>query len=314
MSISICAFEIAMKKIGVRRVSSALKRYGKFSVNVGNVRFVYSGFREIIFEGYKINTEIRSALVKELKSEYLEAFDFENNRIYTLRGFLTLITMLWGIYSKEFVEQVINETYKELLQNQLILIKPAAVINGMHSEKMLKLYEMINEFDNVVNPFACTTIALKEPSEYLSLFSMNIDSDSEKQFVKITSKSKDGRISMYFEIKNGKYSYNVRSESFDKQTGIGKIMTFTHAYELNSSKEIHNEKVIFYDYVTSMRSSVGTKCIAGLNLWMQTGMAWKNEDSQRAKIVTEKQLEHIIMHLTNCINIARDVFVSKMIS
>ena len=314
MSISICTFEIAMKKIGVRRVSHLLNKHGKCSISVGNVGFIYSGFGEVIFEGSKISTEIRRELVKELKGEYVGAFDFENNRIYTLRGLLTLMTKISGIYSKEFVDQIINDTYKELLQNELIQSKTVSIINGMHSEKMLRLYELLKSFDNVVNPFADSATAIKESIEYLSFFSMDIIRDPTEKYVKLKLQSKDGKNSMCFEVKNGKYSYNFRNEIMDKTSGNGRIITFTHSYEINSSKEIHNEKVIFYDYMTSMKSQLGGKCVDSLNLCMQTGMAWKSNDNQKAKIVTEKQLEHAILHVSNCINIARDVFISKMIA
>ena len=313
MAISIRMFEIAMKTLGVRRQKYVLNEGSMLSVKINNTRFIYIDYGNVIYDGEKISNELKQLIKKELGKEYFYAYDFECNRIYTLRGLLTLITICMENYTKAFVDKIINETYKELLRYNLFLDNQHSVIEGMHSENMLKLFELLVEYDNLINPFGNSSVKLREPIEYLNSITMNINYGIKEKDAKLLI-SKDGdTVSTSFSVNAKECNYCFRNESRNKQNGTRKVITFSHIFKFANADRNNEELIMLNESMFTLGGPLGGKRITSISISMTTGMAWKNVEGEKAKLVTEKQLEFIIGYLIDCINTMKKEIISKMV-
>lgn len=313
MSISIRLFEIGMKNLGARRSSHVTGPHRLVSFNIENMRFIHSGFGYVICEGKKITIENRQQLQKELGKEYPESYDFEYNRIYSFKGLIVLILIILENYTKQNVSNIINESYMEALKCKALSEKKDVRIEGMHSVNMLKLYGLLAEYDKLVNPFADCIGELKEPARYLEALNLDIDYNVSQENAVMKISSRNIEASVIYETNNEEISYIFRFEERRKTAGTRRIITFSHIFKKQTDVKSFEEIIIFNEYLIKLNGNLAGKCIDSLKFSLATGLAWKNDESEKAKIVTEKQIEAAIKNVDSAIELIRSEIISKML-
>ena len=122
MEITTRQFIVAMETYGAKRMTDTKSPITYLAVpafKVGGIEFLHSGLDYIIWRENKIPEEI----IEHAKQECETMFSADG-KIYSIKGMLTLVTMLEGRYSKSLVNEVINETYQKLLEELDIHSKP----------------------------------------------------------------------------------------------------------------------------------------------------------------------------------------------
>lgn len=233
----------------------------------------YVKYDIIIWRENKIPEEI----IEHAKQECETMFSADG-KIYSIKGMLTLVTMLEGRYSKSLVNEVINETYQKLLEELDIHSKPEIPFYNTDSPKMEELCKLLAEYSKVVNPFGSEK-KLKAPINYLNKGIKLMLNNKDNTQLNLVSESvyalfmKEESGWMYYSkypIKNGK-------------------LTLDHWYVNGTDDEFPLDEVIELCYYEPDGDDVFS-----LTLSLKTGLAWENNEEENAKPATDAQIKTII--------------------
>ena len=161
MGISISEFRVAMETYGAKRLPD--REGSRYSIIVpcfaiGDVEFLHSGSYYVIQCGNKAPEEIMNKAMAELGEKDPGGDNFWYGGIHSVKGMLTIAAMLEGKHSSEFVNELTNTTYKNLLECSLIQTNVEIPFNSNHSPKMEELRKTLAEYSNIVNPFGNDTV------------------------------------------------------------------------------------------------------------------------------------------------------------
>ena len=184
MGISICEFQTAMETYGVERVQDR-KLYRDSIVvpcfQLEGIQFYHSGLYYIVNQGNDVPYDIMNRAMTELGEKHPGGDNFWRGEIHSIKGMLTLATMLTGDYNKALVDELTNKTYKKLLECSLIRSNVKFPFEfSTHSPKMQKLRKLLEEYSDVVNPFGNGNFNLKEPIEYLDKIKVQLSAGHEE--------------------------------------------------------------------------------------------------------------------------------------
>lgn len=281
--------------------------------NVAGIDFRHSGSYYIVQRGGKAPEEIMNRAMAEFGEIYPGGDNFWYGEIHSVRGILTLVSMLEGKYTKELVDQLTNETYGKLLSSSLIKgnaklpFKKASI-----SQKWKEFYKLVLVYDNIANPFCKNVDLLKNPSEYLDkvnisiAFDKNIDIASS---VKFGLKNKNSCTDFGDNAEGWYYHTNGWNDS-EKGEESG-FTSMGHYYSNGVNKQPIDEVVYLYHTTGGgYKERLGD---VDLRISLMTGLAWKTYKEEEAKPVTDKQLEVMIHHLKRNIERAKITILDEMV-
>lgn len=281
--------------------------------NVAGIDFLHSGSYYIVQRGGKVPKEIMNRAMAEFGEKYPGGDNFWYGEIHSVRGILTLVSMLESKYTKELVDQLTNETYRKLLSSPLIKgnaklpFKKASI-----SQKWKEFYKLVLEHDRIANPFCKNTDLLKNPSEYLDKVNISVTFDKSSDIAisgRIELKTKNIEV-QYGDNEEGWYYYTDRCNDTEECEEIDD--TFIGHYYNNGVNNQPIDEVVYLDYRTGKGYKKHPKDV-DLRISLMTGLAWETFKEEEAKPVTDKQLEVMILHLKRNIERAKSIILDEMV-
>ena len=310
MSITIREFQVAMETYGAERSSDYCVSGNNVLVpcfNVAGTYFIHSSSNYIVQRGKRVPEEILICAMAELGEKHPGGKNFWWGQIHSLKGILTLATMLDGCYNKERVDELTNATYKKLLDCSSI---QSNVDFPFQSLKMERLYKLLAEYSNIVNPFGNKELNLKEPIQYLDA-------------VEVTLALKEGRnhytrLTLFTNSSEAKFVDDETGWFYDTFVPIQRnrnngYISMGH-YFLNGSDGRPVDEVVRLDYKVNKDNYKHHPDDIDLRISLKTGLAWETYKEEHAKPATDEQIEIMITHLKICIKKIRDKIVRKMIN
>ena len=301
MGISTREFAVAMQVYGAKRLCNCIGSRYNVSVpqfEVGNTIFYHSGSYYIV-GGKNVKQSIFDSAMATFGEKYPGGKNYWYGEVHTIRGILTLSSMIEGKYSKEYIDKLTDAVYKELLrypshitgENNLMEI-------AEEPSNLAELATLVKEFDDIVNPFGNNKLKLKEPSTYLDKVDLIISS-SEKDYLKdftVYLSYDPQNLQIYFRYtqteKGEYYCYRLLDAipvRYRKQDG-----RFVIIHYKDEKKE--DEVVHFgFDIPEKLDSDIS------LYISLKTGKAWQLNHEEEAKKVTKTQIKQMIFFIKKAI-------------
>lgn len=304
MGIAIREFEIAMETLGAiklpcKELSSTLKVP---CFKVENVVFVHSGTDFVILGGTVESVEIIQKARSKLGPKQKDIIHW--NGVHSIRGLFTIALMLQNKYSKQSIKQLINETYRKLLNCSILHNHSIQNYKGVQLEKAEILYNLLLKYDKIINPFY-NQLSTKEPSSYLNTICMDFSFDDnllKKPNLTLTLSSQASTAEFIYSpdtlIYYSEYLNDEAGEAFTGYTSI------EHSYFTSNdyTDEIITITVFNPDYEN-----------ININVSLKTGLAWKTSEENSQKALTNSQLDFIISNLEKCISRIQKTITNQII-
>lgn len=285
MSITIFEFREAMKIYGDRAKRIPDEMGSRYNVNVpcfeiAGITFKHSANGYIIQTGEKkIPDEIMDQAMGVFDEKYPGRNHYWHEEIHTVAGMLTLAAMLDGKYSKEFVNELIDETYKKLIKR--IDISNYEEISIYSSTEIKHLYELLQIFKQLVNPFGNLTGNFKNPAEYIDKVELNINLiKGENGFSELTMESNSCNTSCN-NHEGAHYWVNFNTQRYRRN---GRAGISYHATDTDS---------VVHIWYNANKEPLYDRKPEDLDLWISliTGKAWTTYKEKKAKMVTKEQIK-----------------------
>ena len=301
MGISIREFQVAMEVFGAKRLEDKIdQRFGHRRLpvfEVAGIRFHHSGSNYILHEASDVI--LREAIKKSGKK------DSGWYEIYSVKLLFIVACMLENKYTAKRVEALLSETYRRLLSSELVRKKKNISKYEFPSMKesktalMNELCKLVEELDELVNPFGNEELTFREPGTYMDKVRIEMD-EVDDEYVKIILRAYAVKTTYLFKPAIGERSYQVEFNEWQVK-GDTSISHYRSKYK-NAEDEI-----IFINYKEG--ASYGN--ILGnirLKISLTTGLAWDDYKAVLPKPATQKQIKLMIEHLNRAIiNIKRGI-------
>lgn len=313
MGITIREFQVAMETYGAERLSDYHASGNRVLVpcfNVAGTYFCHSGTDYIVSIGKSVPEETMNRAMAEFGEKHPGGKNFWWGQIHSLKGMLTLATMLDGCYNKELVDELTNATYKKLLDCSSIQSNVDFPFHSIHSSKMERLYKLLAEYSNIVNPFGNKELNLKEPIQYLDAVAVTLAlKEGRNHYTRLTLSTNSFEAKFVDEETGWFYDTFV---PIQRNQNNGYI-DMGHYYSNGSDGRPVDEVVRLY-YKVNKDSYHHHPDNIDLRISLKTGLAWKTYKEKHAKPVTDEQIEVMITHLKICIKKIRTRIIRKMIN
>lgn len=299
------AFEVAMETYGAKRMPDIRSPKTHLNVpafKVGKFEFLHSGSGYIIGRGNKIPQEI----IEHAKEECENIFSKDGN-VCSVEGILTLVTMLEGRYSKRLVDEVINETYKKLLEEMDIHTNPEFPFYNTDSPKMEELCKLLTEYSKVVNPFESGK-KLKDPIDYLNF----IECMSSEDHTRLCLSTETESVCTLFIKDQSGWLYH--GKCYNEKSHNKARIVIEHNYNDGTDKNFPLDEVVLLSYEANEETQDEQSNEFVLEISLKTGLAWENYVEENGKPVTNEQIEMVIDCLKIGIEKIRQNIVDYMVS
>ncbi len=305
--ITIVEFRVAMETYGARRLADCDGTRYSITVpnfNVSGVDFIHSGSYYIVQRGHIAPDELMDQAMAELGEKYPGGRHFWYGEIHSVRGLLTLASMLEGKYSKDLVDELVNKTYQTLLNSSFIKETLEFQFHDTHSAKMKTLFHLLTEYSNIVNPFASNTLNLAEPAQYLDSVDVSI---SDRPRLCLSSDS--AHINTDFSIDSTGWYYHT---FLPLQKNRKEATISMGLYYENGSNGQPVDEVVYLSFNANLHKYPDPNDI-DLRISLKTGLAWKNCHEKQATLATDEQIETMIHYLRITIKKMKRRMLRKMI-
>ena len=310
MAISIHEFQVAMETFGAKRLQDRKGRRFNIFVpcfEIADYVFYHSGSYYIV---HNAPDSFIDKAMKEFDEIIPGGYNFWYGEIHSVKGLLTVACMLENRYTKELIEELTSETYKKLFDSEFIR-KSCKTSSQTHefpfmkeskATLMLELCRLIDEYDNIVNPFTNPEYVFKPPREYTD--KINIEVIQKEPFASVCLSTKLVELKYVLHGVSIDWSYTA-----DSKVGQSSGFTFiNHFYEndCRNGKQ-YDDEIVYLWYTLSDDYEEIHKDI-DLRISLKTGLAWKTNEEEKAKIATQKEIKSMIRHLKRMIkNIKREI-------
>lgn len=311
MGITIREFEVAMETYGAERLNDFSGSRYPVSVPcfyVAGITFYHSGSYYIVQMGKKVSKEIMDKAMAEFGEKHPGGDNFWWGETHSIRGILTLAAMLDGKYSKEFIGDMTNKTYKKLLDCPSIKTNAEFPFHSVHSPKMEKLYKLLAEYSNIVNPFGNSELKFKEPTEYLD--TVDVSLAFKKDLYTRLNLSTNSCQTNFNNDKDG-WHYNT-AVSIQKNHKNGSIHMGHYYTNGNDNRPI--DEVVHLSYYVKTNSYNSHPDDIDLRISLKTGLAWQTSKEEEAKLASDEQIEIMITHLQISIKKIKNRIIRNMIT
>lgn len=302
MGISIREFQVAMETFGAERLPNREGSRYRILVpcfQLNGIQFFHSGSYYIVHRGNDLPGDIMNRAMAEVGEKHPGGDNFWWGEVHSIKGMLTLATMLRGDYSKALVDELTNKAYKQLLECLLIKSNVKFPFEfSTHSPKMQKLRKLLEEYSNIVNPFGNDKFKIKEPIGYLDKVKVQLSAGHEESadaYSRLTLKSPS--FETLFNIDSEGWTY--RSSVPVQKNRKNGLIHFYHYYE-NGSKNSNVDEIVYLEYNVQGKEDDIFKTLPediDLRISVKTGLAWKTYKESEAVLATDEQLDVMIAHL-----------------
>lgn len=309
MGITMEEFRLAMETYGAKKVD--FMEATKCAIpcfNVCGVDFVHSGSFYIVQQGYVCPTEIFNQSMAELGEKSPgERNHFWYREIHSIRGLLTLSAMLDGKYSKELVNRLTSETYKKLFNSSTLKVTPEFPFDDRQSPKMKKLYAVLQEYNNMVNPFNNSELDFKEPIEYLDKVNFSMACNSINHSVDFIMHS--GPVKTNFTYNSSGWCYD--SKIYLQRNRKNAFLHMGHYYHSQKTR-FPVAEIVRLKYSPNYNNGFFLDTL-DLRINLQTGLAWKPYDEKNALLATEEEIDTMIAFLKVSIKKIKHKLIHNMV-
>lgn len=230
---------------------------------------------------------------------------------YSIKGILTLAAMLDGKYTKELVDELTNETYKKLLDCSSIQSNVEFPFHSTHSPKMEKLYKLLAEYSNIVNPFGNNEFKLKDPIQYLDAVEIALElQEGRNHYTRLILSTNSSQA----RFENGEKGWFYDSFLPIQRKRNNGYISIGHYYYSNGSDVYPVDEVVHLDYKAIRDSYDDHPDDIDLRISLKTGLAWKTFKEKQAELATDEQIEVMITHLKISIKKIKNKIVRNMIN
>lgn len=310
MGITIREFEVAMETYGAERLDNVLGSRCPVSVPcfyVSGITFYHSGSYYIVQMGKKVPEEIMNQAMAEFDEKHPGGDNFWWGETHSIKGILTLAAMLDGKYSKELINELTNETYKKLLDCSSIKSNVEFPYHAVHSPKMEKLYKLLTEYSNIVNPFGNSELKFKEPIQYLD--AVNVDLALKRgHYTQLNLSSTSCRAKFNDDEDGWCYDTAVLTQKKRKNGWIH----MGHYYN-NGNDNRPIDEIVRLSYDVDTKGYNHHPDDIDLRISLKTGLAWQTYKEQEAKLATDEQIDIMISHLKITIKKIKNKIIRNMI-
>lgn len=288
--ISIREFEVAMETYGARRLKYTEE--SRYSIQipyfiVKNTVFKHSGSYYIVQREERVPDELMNLAMAEFGEKAPGGVNFWWGEIHSIKGILTLVSMLDGKYSKELVEKLTIKTYEKLLSSEMIKENIKLPFVNTSSEKMKKLCDFLQEYNNIVNPYKNPDLTFKSPSEYIDKINIKVSENKKLKNYRLELKNS----SVYVDSARDLVGWNYRSIVGIQENRKNGEIYCSHYYDYKTEDEI-----------LYVRESLGSEENVNMKLNLTTGLTWKIGKESCASPVTDEDIDIFIKYLNICIN------------
>ncbi len=292
----------------------------------------YDKFISTIFESFENDNNYSDTLEQIIKNMRLETLTKFQNQFYidtyyidTKEGLLILLTELQDYYIQRILNnpevsiqvakqpelmaevnrRLIKQSNPYLNTDQWIKKQNAIILeetkNYQSNDKQdLEIRELLNEFDETINPFINDKFDMLDPSNYIDNISFSWDTDNNKtQFTILDNKTK-------FE---SKYTRDNNRLLYNFYYGKGLFISISHQYinENNESFEPIPSEEVIYIYHNSYQHNKEKNIDIRYNL---TNKSYIQEN--QIKPITPEQKTFIIEELKKAIQVAKRTTINNM--
>lgn len=313
MGMSIEEFRVTMEVYEAMRVGNAEgSRYPIIvpRFNIQGVDFIHSGSYYVVQRGNKVPNEIMEKAMAAVGETHPGGKHFWWGEIHSVRGMHTLAAMLEGKYSKELIDKLTNETYKRLLDSELIKKNHEFEFKDMHSPKMEELYKLLIEYHNIVNPFGNAELKLKDPIKYLDSIDISLSTNNgSKRDVNLCMETNSAQVTFHDHSEGWCYDTFVNIQKY-RRNGYVNI---GHYYNNGKDHRDIDEVVRLY-YKVNRQTYREDHNDIDLRISLKTGLAWKTYREEQAALATDKQIEIMSSYLENTIKKVKRRVLNNMIA
>ena len=307
MSITIGMFQTAMETYGAERSSGRIIAGNGLPVPgfiVSGITFTHSGTNYIVTIGKEVPEEILNRAMAEFGETSPGKENFWWDGIRSLKGILTLSAMLDGKYSKKLIDELTNATYKNLLNCSSI---PNVGFPFHGTPGMERLYEVLTEYSDTINPFGNPDLELKkldfkEPTQYLDDVQVSLASQKGRNPYRKLILSTNSSKATFAEDEKG-WFYDTYVSQGKGYIGMG------HYYFNGISRPV--DEVVRLHYKVNTDNYDRHPDDIDLRISLKTGLAW-NFHERLAEPATDEQIEIMITHLKISIEEIRKDILCKM--
>lgn len=302
MGISIREFQVAMETFGAERLPNREGSRYRILVpcfQIKEIQFFHSGSYYIVHRGKNVPDDIMNHAMAEVGERHPGGDNFWWGEVHSIKGMLTLATMLRGDYSKKLVDELTNKAYKKLLECSLIKTNVKFPFEfSTHSHKMQKLRKLLEEYSNLVNPFGNGDFRIKEPIRYLDKVKVQLSAAHEESYDAYSKLTLTSPVSeAYFEIDSEGWTYHSRV--FVQENRKNGFIWINHCYE-NGSNNRNVDEIVYLDYNVQRKGKAPYESHdedIDLRISLKTGLAWRTYKEKEAAPATDEQLDVMIAHL-----------------
>ena len=305
MGITTAEFRTAMETYGARRLVDRKGSRANFPVPcfaIGDVVFFHSGTYYVVHRGAEVPEETMNRAMAELGEEHPGGENYWYGEIHSIRGMITFALMLEDKYSKEFADDLTNETYKKLLGCPLIQEPP--------SSKMEELHRLVAQFDVYANPYANGAFELKEPIEYLDKLDVTIacrEGDTVHAHLIIMDKESRVETTYWYEYDGWRYEVTIPTLKNGKKGYI----SLGHYYTNNMANQGIDE-VISLDYSADNEVLDHPDDIE-FRISLNDGSAWRTYGKEKHHPATDEQIDLMLKYLNIAIQEVQQRIICHMI-
>lgn len=297
--ISSIEFRTAMKVFGTKE-NKTVDKYLQPCYTIRGINFSFFA-DTVTWLGDELPEEILEKAREILSNgnNQIEDSHFENHTIYTVKGLLTIAALLENKYTKEYIENLLNQTYKRILK----IVNPGK----MPKDGLTKIQDMLDEFKKCVNPFE-SGFDLKDPIEYIDIIKTSIQYFQDPVFpFKISSVIQLERkyIKTFLKIKYHKQKYGTRFNIVENGHLVDIVITYNKICD-DSDGESFRETLTM-----TVRETARDKI--NMTIDLKTGKVWKYWDEDKAQKASSEILEKFIFYLKKANEAIKNRITSKMI-
>ncbi len=305
MGISIIEFKTALEVYGAKRLADCIGSRYNFMVpcfKVEDTTFLHSGSYYIVQRGAIVSDKLMKEAMAKLGEKYPGGNNYWYDEIHSVRGILTLVSMLEGKYDKELVEKLTAETYQKILQHPSLQKSLPSQFDEF-PEDWKTLTDLVKELDHIANPFVNSSYKLKDPIHYLSKLTMSIGSGKTSFRLKI----ENSNTSVEFSVDNNGIYYSI---FISNPSGSKKPEGWLNVGHYN--KPSFSDEIIYLDYCPKGGYS-HTDDDFDLRVNLHNKLAWQTYHENRIKPITKKQISVMTNLFQRAIETAKAEILSYMV-
>lgn len=311
MGITMEEFRVAMETYGARKIPFMEGTKHVLPVpcfNVSGVDFLHSGTFYVVQQGHVCPTEIFNQAMAELGEKYPgERTHFWYGEIHSIRGLLTLSAMLDGKYTKELVNQLTAETYQKLFSSPTLRINPEFPFHDTHNPKMKKLYAVLQEYNNMINPFGNSASDFKAPIHYLDKVNFSIACNSINHSVDFIMQSDPVKTDFTYDSSGWCYDSKIFLQRNRKKA----FLHMGHFYRSKKSR-FPIDEIVRLHYLAD-RDTWNSPDNIDFRISLKTGLAWKPYYEEEAILATDEEIETMITFLRISIKKMKNKIIHNMV-